>query len=48
MDKAARQKQIVELLQNKGHVEVEGLCRMFNVTNMTIRRISRNLRTPAC
>jgi DeoR/GlpR family transcriptional regulator of sugar metabolism len=36
--KEARQKQIVELLQNKGHVEVDDLRRMFNVTNITIRR----------
>jgi DeoR family transcriptional regulator, fructose operon transcriptional repressor len=45
VNKEARQKQIVELLQNKGHVEVEELCRMFNVTNMTVRRDLEELET---
>lgn len=38
MIKEMRQKQIIEILQNKGRVEVEELCQMFDVTNMTVRR----------
>ncbi len=38
MLKEERQKQIVDILRSKGFITVEELCRMFDVTNMTIRR----------
>jgi DeoR family fructose operon transcriptional repressor len=36
--KYERQKQIMKILQAKGYIEVDELCKMFDVANMTIRR----------
>lgn len=38
-----RLSQILKLLQRDGQVEISNLCRMFNVTDMTIRRDLDNL-----
>lgn len=38
MLKQSRRNQIMELLKRDGEVEISSLCRMFDVTEMTIRR----------
>lgn len=38
MLRESRQKEILDLLNKNGYVEINSLCRMFNVTEMTIRR----------
>lgn len=38
MLRESRQKEILNLLNTNGYVEISSLCRMFNVTEMTIRR----------
>ncbi|EEG72095.1 transcriptional regulator, DeoR family, partial [[Clostridium] hylemonae DSM 15053] len=38
MLRESRQKEILNLLNTNGYVEISALCRMFNVTEMTIRR----------
>lgn len=38
MLKETRQRQITELLHENGEIEISALCRIFNVTEMTIRR----------
>lgn len=43
MLKEKRIMQINDILQESGHVEIGNLCRMFNVTEMTIRRDLDNL-----
>ncbi len=43
MLKDTRLKKIYELLQRDGSVEINTLCRMFNVTDMTVRRDLDNL-----
>ncbi len=38
MLKDERQKQILNILRSNGHVVIDELCQIFNVSNMTIRR----------
>ncbi|MCK4400880.1 DeoR/GlpR transcriptional regulator [bacterium] len=38
MLKTRRQKEITEILKQKGVVEIKDLCRLFNVVEMTLRR----------
>jgi DeoR/GlpR family transcriptional regulator of sugar metabolism len=38
MLKEERQKQILSILRSNGHVAIDELCQIFNVSNMTIRR----------